>query len=108
MHPDIEQVGPGDCPICGMALEPKGVPTGDEGPNLKLIDFRRRFWFGATLAVPLMVLAMGLPVRDWIGERLVSRCLIPGFDGAISSSEWKDALWARYCTEAPRRRGSSD
>jgi hypothetical protein len=35
------------------------------------------------------------------------RCLIPGFDGAISSSEWKDALWARYCTEAPRRRGSS-
>jgi transposase len=35
------------------------------------------------------------------------RCLIPGFDGAISSSEWKDALWARYCTEAPRRRGLS-
>jgi hypothetical protein len=33
--------------------------------------------------------------------------LIPGFDGAISSSEWKDALWARYCTEAPRRRGLS-
>jgi Cu+-exporting ATPase len=74
MHPDIEQVGPGDCPICGMALEPKGVPTGDEGPNPELIDFRRRFWFGATLTVPLLVLVMGpmlgLPVRDWIGERL--------------------------------------
>src|SRR3546814_11383306 len=33
MHPEIEQVGPGDCPICGMALEPTGVPRGDEGPT---------------------------------------------------------------------------
>jgi hypothetical protein len=38
---------------------------------------------------------------------VLARCLIPDFDGAISSSEWKDALWARYCTQAPRRRGSS-
>src|SRR3546814_9088668 len=36
MHPEIEQVGPGDCPICGLALEPKGVPRGDEGPNTEL------------------------------------------------------------------------
>src|SRR6056297_264915 len=47
MHPEIEQVGPGDCPKCGMALEPKGVPTGDEGPNPELVDFTRRFWIGA-------------------------------------------------------------
>ncbi len=74
MHPEIEQVGPGDCPICGMALEPKGVPTGDEGPNPELVDFRRRFVIGAVLTVPLLVLTMGpmlgLPIRDWIGERL--------------------------------------
>lgn len=73
MHPQIEQVGPGDCPICGMALEPKGVPTGDEGPNPELIDFRRRFLLGAVLTVPLLVLTMGplvgLPLREWIGER---------------------------------------
>ncbi len=72
MHPEIEQVGPGDCPICGMALEPKGVPTGDEGPNPELVDFRRRFRIGAALTVPLFLLAMGpmvgLPVGDWIGE----------------------------------------
>ena len=74
MHPEIEQVGPGDCPICGMALEPKGVPTGEEGPNPELIDFRRRFWIGAALTVPLLVLTMG-PfvglgfVRDIFGER---------------------------------------
>jgi len=74
MHPEIEQVGPGDCPICGMALEPKGVPTGDEGPNPELVDFTRRFWIGAALTIPLLVLTMGpligLPVREWLGERL--------------------------------------
>ena len=43
MHPEIEQVGPGVCPICAMALEPKGVPAQDEGPNPELVDFRRRF-----------------------------------------------------------------
>jgi len=72
MHPEIEQVGPGDCPICGMALEPKGVPTGDTGPNPELIDFSRRFWIGAVLTVPVLLLAMGgyigIPVRTWIGD----------------------------------------
>ena len=72
MHPEIEQVGPGDCPICGMALEPKGVPTGDEGPNPELVDFTRRIRVGAALTVPLLVVAMGpmvgLPVERWIGR----------------------------------------
>jgi P-type Cu+ transporter len=74
MHPEIKQVGPGDCPICGMALEPKGIPAGDEGPNPELVDFTRRFWIGTILTVPVVVLAMGgyvgLPVRSWIGEGL--------------------------------------
>jgi Cu+-exporting ATPase len=73
MDPEIVQEGPGDCPICGMALEPM-MPSADAGPNPELIDFRRRFWIGATLTVPLLVLTMGpllgLPVREWIGERL--------------------------------------
>ncbi len=73
MHPEIEQVGPGTCPKCGMALEPKGVPAADEGPNPELVDFKRRFAVGATLTVPLLILTMGplvgLPVRDWVGER---------------------------------------
>src|SRR5262249_44686432 len=42
MHPEIRQVGPGACPICGMALEPER-PSLDEGPNVELIDMRRRF-----------------------------------------------------------------
>lgn len=73
MHPEIVQEGPGTCPICGMALEPMGVPTGNEGPNPELVDFTRRMIVGAILTVPILVLAMGphlgLPVREWIGER---------------------------------------
>ncbi len=73
MHPEIEQIGPGNCPICGMALEPKGVRPDDEGPNLELVDFRRRFAVGAALTIPLLILTMGpmvgLPIRAWIGER---------------------------------------
>ncbi|MCB1369403.1 MAG: heavy metal translocating P-type ATPase [Rhodobacteraceae bacterium] len=70
MHPEIEQVGPGDCPICGMALEPKGVPTGEEGPNPELVDFRRRFAVGAVLTVPLVAIAMG-PMLGLSPEALI-------------------------------------
>ncbi|MDW6026051.1 heavy metal translocating P-type ATPase [Mesorhizobium sp. BAC0120] len=73
MHPEIVRDKPGSCPICGMALEPMGVPTGDEGPNPELVDFVRRFWVSAVLSIPLLVVTMGpmlgLPVREWIGER---------------------------------------
>jgi Cu+-exporting ATPase len=58
MHPQIRQVGPGNCPICGMALEP--VEAGSEtGPNPELIDMTRRLFVGAALAVPLVALEMG-------------------------------------------------
>ncbi len=58
MHPEIRQVGPGSCPICGMALEPD-VATADDGPNPELIDFTRRFWVGLALTLPLLALEMG-------------------------------------------------
>ncbi len=74
MHPQIEQVGPGNCPICGMALEPKDVHLAESGPNPELIDFTHRFWLGLVLATPLMVLSMGpmvgLPVENWLPPRL--------------------------------------
>jgi P-type Cu+ transporter len=59
MHPEIEQVGPGDCPICGMALEPKTVSLEDEGPSAELRDMTRRFWVSAALSLPLLVWVMG-------------------------------------------------
>jgi len=58
MDPEIVQEGPGTCPICGMALEPMGIPAGDEGPNPELVDFTRRFWVGLTLTLPLLFLSM--------------------------------------------------
>ena len=74
MHPEIVRDEPGDCPKCGMALEPMGVPATDDGPNPELVDFTRRFWVGSVLSVPLLVLAMGPYVglgfvRDILGER---------------------------------------
>ncbi len=59
MHPDIEQVGPGDCPICGMALEPKTVLLEEEGPSAEYLDMRRRFWVSAALSLPLLIWVMG-------------------------------------------------
>jgi len=58
MHPEIRQVGPGSCPICGMALEPE-VASLDAGPNPELADMTRRFWIGSVLSVPPVVLEMG-------------------------------------------------
>jgi Cu+-exporting ATPase len=71
MHPEIVQDGPGDCPICGMALEPV-LPSADDGPNHELIDMTRRFWIAAALSLPLFVIAMRgmsggmLPGQPWI------------------------------------------
>ena len=58
MHPQVRQAGPGNCPICGMTLEPETV-TADSGPSPELIDMTRRFWIGLALAVPVVALAMG-------------------------------------------------
>ncbi|MGH6750648.1 MAG: heavy metal translocating P-type ATPase, partial [Bradyrhizobium sp.] len=58
MHPEIRKVGPGSCPICGMALEPE-VASLDAPPNPELADMTRRFWIGLALSVPPVVLEMG-------------------------------------------------
>lgn len=72
MDPEIVRDEPGTCPICGMALEPMGIPTGEEGPNPELVDFTRRFWVAIAFAIPVVILAMGphvgVPIREWIGE----------------------------------------
>jgi Cu+-exporting ATPase len=58
MHPQIRQVGPGSCPICGMALEPE-VASLDDAPNPELADMTRRFWIGLVLSLPPVILEMG-------------------------------------------------
>jgi len=58
MHPQIVRNAPGNCPTCGMALEPK-EPSAVEQPNPELADMRRRFWISLVLTVPVFIAAMG-------------------------------------------------
>src|SRR5450631_3731228 len=72
MHPEIRQIGPGACPICGMALEPE-IATAETGPNPELADMTRRFWIGGVLALPVVVLEMGghlIGGHNWIDPTL--------------------------------------
>jgi len=72
MHPQIRQVGPGSCPICGMALEPE-VASLDAPPNPELADMTRRFWIGLVLALPPVVLEMGghlVGGHGWVDQTL--------------------------------------
>jgi P-type Cu+ transporter len=76
MHPEIRQVGPSSCPICGMALEPAEASL-EDGPNEELLGMTRRLWVAAALAVPILAIDMGghlfgidalLPhgMKDWL------------------------------------------
>ncbi len=58
MHPEVVEDAFGDCPFCGMALEPM-MPTADEGDSPELIDMSRRFWVSLALTLPVFVIAMG-------------------------------------------------
>ena len=71
MHPEIVRDEPGACPKCGMALEPMTVSATETNPEL--VDMTRRFWVGAGLAVPVLVLAMGgyVPVLGPLLDHLV-------------------------------------
>jgi Cu+-exporting ATPase len=64
MHPEVVQRGPGHCPECGMALEPR-VRTGEEGPDPELVGMSRRLWGSVLLTVPVLVLAMGDMLPGW-------------------------------------------
>ena len=87
MHSQIRQEGPGTCPICGMALEPE-APSLDDAPNPELVDFTRRFWVSAVLAVPLLALTMG---TDLLGLHLVSSASSPWLQLALAAPI---VLWA--------------
>jgi Cu+-exporting ATPase len=83
MHPQVRQIGPGSCPICGMALEPVVLET-DTGPNQELADMRRRFWIGLPLALMVFALAMGHHVRGLT---------------AIADAPW--SAWAQFALSTP-------
>ena len=74
MHPEVRQIGPGACPICGMALEPVDITAAAED-NSELHDMQRRLWISAALTIPLFVIAMsemipGTPLAHWLSPRV--------------------------------------
>ena len=81
MHPEVAQMGPGTCPICGMALEPKEIQL-EEVENPELVDMQRRFWISAALSAPLLVIAMGMlgphHLRIWLELALATPVVLWG------------------------------
>ncbi|MFD0881418.1 copper-transporting P-type ATPase [Variovorax dokdonensis] len=72
MHPQVRQIGPGHCPICGMALEPV-LATAEQGPSPELKDMTRRLWIGTALTFPVFVLEMGghlTNLNHFLGQQL--------------------------------------
>lgn len=101
MHPEIRQQGPGDCPICGMALEPEEVSIND-GPSEELTDMTRRFWIGLALTLPVFVLEMGghffginelvsLQISNWI-QLLLATPVVVWCGAPFFIRGWKSVL----------------
>ncbi|HEY0459679.1 MAG TPA: heavy metal translocating P-type ATPase [Pyrinomonadaceae bacterium] len=83
MHPEIVQIGPGTCPKCGMALEPKVISLEDiEDPEY--LDMKRRFWISAALTLPVFALAMGE--------------MLPNFHAFVSPTI---SIWIQFLLAAP-------
>ena len=90
MHPEIVRDGPGSCPICGMALEPM-TPSASDGPSAELADMTRRFWIGAALAIPVLVLEMG---AHFLGlDQLIPVRINPWLQMALATPV---VLWAGW------------
>ncbi|MGH7107131.1 MAG: YHS domain-containing protein, partial [Acetobacteraceae bacterium] len=92
MHPEIRRNEPGSCPICGMALEPL-QPTADAGPHPELRDMTRRFWVGAVLTLPIVILEMGGHVRALNLHHYVSPVVSMWIELALATPV---VLWAGW------------
>ena len=83
MHPEIVQIGPGSCPKCGMALEPKVISLEDK-PDPEYLDMKRRFWISTALTLPVFVLAMAE--------------MLPNFHALMSP---KSSIWIQFLLATP-------
>jgi Cu+-exporting ATPase len=90
MHPEIRRSEPGSCPICGMALEPIGVAE-DAGPSAELTHMTRRFWIGAALAVPVVILDMAADLPGLNLSRYIQPELVPWIEFVLATPV---VLWA--------------
>ena len=85
MHPEIEQDKPGQCPKCGMSLEPRAV-SGAMEQDAEIRSLSRKFWTGLVLTVPVLVIAMG----GWVGidvEAVVPRSISKWLEFGLTTPE---------------------
>lgn len=97
MHPEIRQAGPGNCPICGMTLEPV-APGATEEENPELVSMTRRFWIALVLTAPMLLFAVGelaprFDAREWV-ERMAAAVGLPH----LMSVTWSQCLEAALAT----------
>lgn len=92
MHPQIRQNGPGNCPICGMTLEPL-TATSETGPSPELTDMSRRFWIALALTLPVFVLEMGSHVPTLNLARTIPATTSSWIQFALSTPV---VLWAGW------------
>ncbi len=91
MHPQIEQDHPGDCPICGMALEPQGVPSEDDGDDSEIRDLTRKFWIAAILTLPVFIIAMAHWIPGFHIEALIPKRISKWIEFALTTPV---VIWA--------------
>lgn len=82
MDPEITQIGPGSCPICGMALEPMQATMTED--TTELDDMTRRFWFSLALSLPLLLFSMG-DVLDFNGSALLGHRVSEWLQGVLAT-----------------------
>lgn len=91
MHPEISQLDPGNCPICGMTLEPKIANLVEE--NAELLDMTRRFWISSTLAVPVFIMAMSVELWPEITQKIIPHAVIQWLEFILATPT---VLWGGW------------
>src|SRR6266540_6025139 len=91
MHPEIEQNRPGNCPICGMTLEPKTIGAGDEEEQKEIRSLSRKFWIALILTIPVLLIAMGHAIPGLDVEALIPKQISKWIEFALATPV---VLWA--------------
>ena len=91
MHPEIEQDRPGNCPKCGMTLEPKTIGAGDDEEQKEIRSLSRKFWCALTLTIPVLFIAMGHAIPGLHVEAMVPKQISKWIEFALATPV---VLWA--------------
>jgi Cu+-exporting ATPase len=91
MHPQIEQEQPGNCPICGMTLEPKTIGAGDEEEQKEICSLSRKFWSALILTIPVLLIAMGHAIPGLHVDAMIPKQISKWIEFALTTPV---VLWA--------------